>query len=256
MMFLAADIGNTGTKFGLFKKDEPFEMTFRFLTSGITGHEHIEDELLPKLAALGDLASITIASVVPAATEALVKILQRSHKEAKLAILKHDDVPIVNTYRTPGDAGIDRLLASFAAYSKWGKISKKPVIVISFGTATTFDCVSAGGEYLGGIIAPGVETGAKYLSQAAAQLPEVELVFPKYVLGKTTTESIQSGIMYGAIAMTEGLADKLRKEVFTDTEVTVIAAGGLAKLFEGRTKVIDHIAPHLVLEGIALVANN
>ncbi|MFI5264270.1 MAG: type III pantothenate kinase, partial [Candidatus Kapaibacterium sp.] len=256
MMFLAVDIGNTGTKFGLFKKDEPFAMTFRFPTSQITAHEHIEDELLPKLAALGDLSSILIASVVPKATDALTKIFQRSHNEAKLSIVGHEDIPFINKYKNPCEAGIDRLLASFAAYSKWGKDLKKPVIVISFGTATTFDCITAGGEYLGGAIALGVEASAKHLHEIAAQLPEVDLVFPKKILGTTTTESIQSGVMNGAVAMIEGLTEKLKREVFGKEEVIVVAAGGLANLFEGRTTVINHIAPHLVLEGIAITAQS
>jgi type III pantothenate kinase len=255
-MLLAVDIGNTGTKFGLFKKDEPFEMTFRFPTDQITGHEHIEDELLPKLAALGDLSSVLIASVVPNATDALIKILERSHKKAKITILKHTDIPIVNKYKNPNEVGIDRLLASYAAYSQWGKDSKKPVIVISFGTATTVDCISSNGEYLGGIIALGVESSAKHLSSITAQLPEIELVFPKHILGATTTQSIESGIMNGALAMIEGLVVKLKKEVFGNEEVIVIAAGGLSKLFEGKTDVIHHFASTLVLEGIAQSAFN
>ncbi len=256
MMLLAVDIGNTGTKFGLFKKGEPFEMTFRFPTSQLQAHEHIEDELLPKLAALGDLSSIAIASVVPVATKALIKILQRFHTEAAITLLEHTDIPIVNRYHHPAEVGIDRLLASLAAYSKWGKDPKKPVIVINLGTATTFECITAEGEYLGGAITLGVEAGAKYLHETAAQLPEIELVFPKNIVGTTTIESIQSGIMNGAVAMIEGLVVKLKKDVFETEDVIVIAAGGLSKLFEGKTDVIHHIAPSLVLEGIALSAFN
>jgi len=254
MMFLAVDIGNTGTKFGLFKKEEPFEMTFRFLTAQIVAHEHIEDELLPKLAALGDLSSILIASVVPQATEKLVKILERSHKEATIQKISHADIPIANKYKNPNEVGIDRLLACYAAYSQWGKDLKRPAIVISFGTATTIDCITAGGEYLGGMITIGVESSAQYLSHAAAQLPEIELQFPAHVLGTSTVESIQSGIMNGAVAMIEGLVKKLKEEIFPGEEVLVVAAGGLAKLFGEKLPVIGHVAPALVLEGIAMTA--
>jgi type III pantothenate kinase len=230
-------------------------MTFRFPTSSINTHEHIEDELLPKLSALGDLASILIASVVPKATDTLAKILQRSHKEAAIRILTNADIPIVNKYRDPSQVGIDRLLCSLAAYHRWGKEKKKPVIMIGLGTATTIDCINDEGEYLGGIIALGVESSAKHLSNITAQLPQIELNFPKQVLGQSTIESIQSGILYGAVAMIEGLVAKLHNEVYPDKEIIVVATGGLSKLFENKTQIINYIAPHLVLEGIAIVAN-
>lgn len=255
-MFLAIDIGNTSTKFGLFKEEEPFEMVFHFTTSSILSSEHIEDDLLPKLVALGDLSSIIIASVVPLGTDAIKNILLRSHKEAKITVLKNQDIPIVNTYKKPDQVGIDRLLSSLAAYSKWGKEVKKPTIVIGFGTATTIDCINSDGEYLGGIIALGIEASAKYLSQVAAQLPEIDLTFPNHILGQTTSESIQSGILYGSLSMIEGLIVELHDEVFSNQDVIVVATGGFSKLFENKTKVIDHITPNLVLEGIAISAFN
>src|SRR5207249_486113 len=108
-----------------------------------------------------------------------------------------------------------------------GKPGKKPLIVIDLGTATTFDCVNSAGEYLGGIIALGVEQSAEHLSSIAAQLPPIELRFPDHILGRSTTESMQSGILFGACAMIEGLVANLRKEVFPGKETLVIATGGL-----------------------------
>jgi type III pantothenate kinase len=256
MMFLAIDIGNTSTTFGLFKKEERFEMTFRFPTASIIEGENIEQELLPKLVALGDLDSVIISSVVPNATSRLREILNRTHKDATIKTLTNSDVPIVNKYRDPLQVGTDRLLCSLAAYQQYGIPAGKPLIVIGLGTATTFDCVNESGEYLGGIISLGVGSSAKYLSNIAAQLPEIELVFPEHVLGQSTTEAMQSGILYGAIAMIEGLIDRLRKEVFENKETIVIATGGLSKLFEGETPVINYFMPHLVLEGIAIIANS
>ena len=255
MMFLAIDIGNTSTKFGLFKDEEPFEMTFGFPTSSIISRKNFRTELLPKLEALGKLKSIIIASVVPKASAALTEILECSHEETKIRVLKNSDIPIVNKYDNPEEVGIDRLLSSLAAYKMFGKDAKKPVIVISFGTATTIDCINAEGDYLGGIITLGIEASAKHLHQIAAQLPEIELSFPKNILGRTTIESILSGIMNGAVAMIEGLVKKLQGENFSGKEIIVVATGGLANLFENKTPVINHIAPHLVLEGIA-IANN
>ncbi len=255
MMFLAIDIGNSSTKFGLFKQNEPFEMTFGFPTASILSGESFRTELLPKLQALGKLDSIIIASVVPKASEALKEILEGSHEEASIRLLKNSDVPIVNNYDDPDQVGIDRLLSSLAAYHLLGKDAKKPIILIGFGTATTIDCINADGQYLGGIIALGIEASAKNLHQIAAQLPEIELSFPKNILGRTTTQSIQSGIMNGAVAMIEGLVEKLHAENFPEKEILVVATGGLAKLFENKTPFIHQIAPHLVLEGIAIATN-
>jgi type III pantothenate kinase len=254
MMFLAIDIGNTSVSFGLFKKEEPFEMTFRFPTASILSGDHIEDELLPKLVALGDLDSILIASVVPKASDELVKILGKTHKEAAIKVLRNEDIPIINRYHNPSETGTDRLLASLAAHQLFGKISGKPIIVISLGTATTFDCTTETGEYLGGCIALGVGSGAKHLAEITAQLPEIELVFPVHVLGKSTSESIRSGIMFGAVAMIEGMIERLHSEVFPGKEILVVATGGLSNIFEGKVRGVHNVVPHLVLEGIALIA--
>jgi type III pantothenate kinase len=255
MKYLAIDIGNTFVKFGLFKNEEPLEMTFGFPTVSLIAHENIEGELLPKLVTLGDLDGIAIASVVPKATDVLVKFLHGAHKQVKTRILTNTDIPIINSYYDPSQVGIDRLLSSLAAYHHWGRIEKKPVIVIGLGTATTIDCMNAEGEYLGGIITLGVEQSAKQLHQIAAQLPEIELVFPKHILGRSTVESIQSGILFGTVAMIEGLVVKLHEEVFPNQEIIVVATGGLSKLFENKTEYINHIASHLVLEGVAIVYN-
>ena len=253
-MFLAIDIGNTQSTFGLFKKEEPFEMIFRFPTASIIAGENITSELLPKLSALGDLDFVIIASVVPEASEALQKILETSHKEAKITLLKNSDVPIVNKYGDPEKVGIDRLLAALAAYERFSKAEKKPLIVVDLGKATTIDCVNINGEFLGGIITLGISSSAKHLSSIAAQLPEIELQFPDHVLGKSTQESMQSGILFGALSMIEGLISRLQEENFPGQEIIVVVTGGLSSLFEGRSKMIDHIAPHLVPEGIAIVA--
>jgi type III pantothenate kinase len=252
-MFLAIDIGNTSATFGLFK-DDILTMTFNFPTANILANENIEQELLPKLAALGDLQSITISSVVSQAAIILKEIFQRVHPEAKVIILKNENIPIVNKYDFPSQVGSDRLLACLAAYHKWGKTEKKPLIVIDLGTATTIDCVNAEGEFLGGIIMLGIASSAKSLANVTAQLPEIELTFPPQILGRSTIQNIQSGILYGALASIEGLVIKLKKEVFPDQEIIVAATGGLSHLLEGRTSLIDHFEPHLVLEGVALTA--
>jgi type III pantothenate kinase len=254
-MFLAVDIGNTSAHFGLFKQNEPFEMTFRFPTASIIAMENIESELIPKLSALGDLSSITLASVVPKATAALQKILAGSHPEAKITVLTNNDIPLRNNYTNPDETGIDRLLASYSAFIQWGKPLKKPMIVIDLGTATTFDCINIDGEFLGGIIALGIRSSADSLSKLGAQLPEIFLEFSDHILGQSTLESMQSGIMHGAIAMIEGLVMKLRNQVFPNDDVIVVATGGLSNILEGKTSAINYFSSNLVLEGISKLSH-
>jgi type III pantothenate kinase len=126
--------------------------------------------------------------------------------------------------------------------------------VVDLGTATTYDCISSDGVFCGGAIAPGLELGAEALTQRAAQLPSIELTFPSSVIGRTTTESIQSGVLYGGLAQIEGLVERLRQFRFPDEEPIVIATGGLSRLIEGRTSVITRFDPMLVLEGIRIAS--
>ena len=256
MTILALDIGNTSTHFGLFGSKGSLDATFTFPTAAIISGDRVNAELIQQLSSLGNLDSIFIASVVPEATKSLEQLLKRSHAETKVRTLKNQDVPLINRYQDPSKVGIDRLLVSLAAYTNWGRAEKKSTIVIDFGTATTFDCTNAGGEYLGGIIALGVASTANQLSRIAAQLPKIALEFPHHVLGSSTTESMQSGILFGALAMTEGLLTRIQEEVFPNQEIIVAATGGLAKLFEGRTSIINHFALNLVLEGIAITVNS
>ena len=152
-------------------------------------------------------------------------------------------------YSDPASVGADRLCNAVAAFQKYNQA----VIVIDFGTATTFDIVNNKAEYLGGIISPGVETTAWALYQRAAKLPKISLEFPKRVIGRSTDESMQSGILSGTVKMIDGLVEDIMKELKDDPQV--IATGGLAKLIQPRTKYIKQFFPHLVLEGLYQIFN-
>ncbi len=128
------------------------------------------------------------------------------------------------------------------------------MIVIDLGTATTFNCVNTDGEYLGGIISLGVESSARHLSSIAAQLPTIRLEFPPQVLGTDTIQSMQSGILYGALASLEGLVSRLQEEVFAGQEIITVSTGGLSRLFSGKTTFINYVDPALVLRGILITA--
>lgn len=247
MMLLAVDIGNTRTTYGAYS-DAELLATFSHETlkdgGNVTGDFFHQIARIPKPDIVG------IASVVPDVTRKTGLFIDAILRNIPIRIIGNTDVPIKNLYRNPFEVGTDRLLGSYAAYERWGKPEQKPLIVIDFGTATTFDCVSKQGEYLGGAIALGIEAGARYLSSIAARLPEVPLEFPPHVLGSNTVESMQSGILYGALEETEGLVRRLAREVFNGDEPLVVSTGGLAGLFSGKTMNIHHFEPYLVLDGI------
>lgn len=247
MTFVAVDIGNSFTKIRSVHSNRKKQFYYSFATGRLlAGDETIADDLRSNLASVEKGYNFWIASVVPKASEALATILIRTYPESIVHLLENSEVPIINRYKDPDQAGIDRLLAACAAHKKYDS----PLIVISFGTATTIDCVSREGEFLGGIIAPGIFSGAKMLHTSTAQLPEVPLQFPKHMLGKTTIHSIQSGVMFGAVEMIDGLVGRLKNEVFPKKKVNIITTGNAAsKEFLKRISGGDYHR-HLVLEGI------
>ena len=159
------------------------------------------------------------------------------------------DLGIKILYEEPGMVGSDRICNSVAGYEKYGG----PLIVIDFGTATTYDVVSKDGSYLGGVISPGIETASEILHIKAAKLPLVEQKFPGRIIGRNTEESIQSGIMYGAVVQVEGFVNLIKKEI--NNTPRVVATGGFAEIIKNRTKTIDFYEPFLILEGLNLIYN-
>ena len=152
-------------------------------------------------------------------------------------------------YSDPSTVGADRICNAVAAYQKFNNA----VIIIDFGTATTFDIINSKAEYLGGIIAPGIETTAWALYQRAAKLPKISLEFPQHVIGKSTMESMQSGIMLGSVKIVDGLVEEIIDEL--GEKPNIISTGGLSRLIQPRTKYIESYYPHLVLEGLYEIYN-
>jgi len=155
--------------------------------------------------------------------------------------------------RNKSEVGADRLVDALAAYKLYGG----PCLVVDFGTATTFDVISKKGEYLGGIIAPGVALGRDALYERTAKLPKVNISAPRSLIGKNTVSAIQSGLVYGYVAMVEGIVKKIKSEIQSPkSEIRVIATGGLAKLICKYTKVVDRIDTTLTLKGLKMVADD
>ena len=150
-------------------------------------------------------------------------------------------------YENPGEIGADRIVNAVAGYQIYGG----PLIIVDFGTATTFCSISKKGEYRGGVIAPGLNISAEALFQRAAKLPRIELVRPEKVIGKDTITSMQSGIIFGYVGLVEKLIDKMKKE--TKENATVVATGGLAGLIAPETESIHKVHPHLTLEGLKII---
>ncbi len=188
-----------------------------------------------------------ICSVVPRLDRRLKALVRNECGVSGVFLIGKDiEVPIRNRYRAPAEVGQDRLVNAYAGYARY----KKPLIIIDFGTAVTFDVVSAGGEYRGGVIVPGIPLSLYVLSHKAALLPEIEITVPRRVLGTTTRESMTSGIYHGYSALCEGVIKRLAKE--TRTRYKVIATGGNASYIAARHSFIHEVVRDLTAEGICL----
>ena len=250
-MLLAVDVGNTQTHIGIFSGQELIA-EWRISTQ----HQLTTDELaliFQQFLSFKDLSfsrqvtGVVIASVVPSLTGALREMVTRYFFFDPVVIEPgvRTGMPVLTD--NPREVGADRIVNAVAAYS----MVDGPVVVIDFGTATTFDGVSAKGEYLGGAIAPGVQISANALWTVAAQIQKVELVMPKSVIGKSTTESVRSGVLMGASAMVDGMIERMQKELGGDAEA--IATGGLAPLIlEDCFAPIRH-EPLLTLYGLRII---
>ena len=266
MSLLAVDIGNTSTTVGFFADERRtaestgmlqhrFDIPTRTLTHRALTRETLDAPLTAlALATLGKPEKIGIASVVTWASDELIVVLHEIYPEATILVVTSSNIPLRIQYPHPEELGTDRLLGALAAYRLFGLPERRPCIVIDLGTATTYDCITGDGVFLGGAIAPGLELGAEALAHRASQLPSIELSFPESVIGQSTVESMQSGVLYGGMAAIEGMIERLRAAAFPDERPIVIATGGLSRLVEGHTDAITHVDPALVLEGICLSA--
>ena len=193
------------------------------------------------------IEGIAIASVVPSLTPVLVALSERYLKREPLVVEPGVKTGMPVLYEPPGDVGADRIVNGVAALAAYGG----PVVVVDFGTATTFDIVTRKGEYAGGVICPGVGISADALFQRAAKLPRVDVRNPGRIIGRSTVGSIQAGLFFGYAAMVEGILARIQAEL--QEKVRVVATGGLAEVFAGEIPSIEAVDPVLTLTGLRLI---
>lgn len=244
---LAVDVGNSQIVAGLFAEAE-LAHSWRFSTRRDMTADELYSLLAPLLAqAKSPVEDSIVASVVPVLTEQVCSCLAHITGRQPLQV-----VPGVKTglkIRTdhPHELGADRIVNAVAGLS----LFTGPLVIVDFGTATTLDVVTADGEYLGGVIAPGPEVGADALFSRAARLPRVDLSVPERVVGRNSVDSVRSGLMYGHAAMIDGLIERIHAEV--GGKIQVIATGGLSSLIGPLLRRIDRIAPDLTLQGLRMI---
>ena len=251
-MILAIDIGNTTTNFGIFDA-KTLTSQCSIATQPWRTAEEITLQLKALAAArklhLSKAKEILICSVVPRMAVALGQAL-KSLEAVPIRMVGQDvEVPLKNKYTYPEQVGQDRLVGAYAAL----KAYKRDCIVADFGTAITIDVVTKSGEYLGGVIAPGLEISLEALASRTALLPKVELKEPPELLGRDTASSIRSGILYGGVALCDGLTTRLKRQYAP--KAVVVATGGASPLIAKHARTIDHLRPNLVLDGLLLLAH-
>ena len=249
-MLLAVDVGNTHTVIGVFDRERLVADWRMASVAHRTADEHwltIRNFFAGAGIAIDKIRGVGISSVVPDLTDILEAMAKKYLNVEPLTVSAALDLGIRILYSDPSQVGADRLCNAIAGYKKYGG----PLIVIDFGTATTFDVVAANGDYMGGVITLGLESVSSELHRRAAKLPKIELHFPDTIIGKDTVTSMQAGVMFGTVDAVEGTVRRIRKELGTDARV--IATGGLSTVIAGHTKIIQACEPSLVLEGVRLI---
>jgi type III pantothenate kinase len=252
-MLLAVDVGNSHTVLGLYE-DGRLVRSFRIAShAGRTTDEYhtLWLNLFSAAGIRGDQVHGSIlACVVPALTDVIVEVSQRMFGHTMLVVTPTTDTGVRIACDEPREVGADILVNVVAAYERV-RGESQGVIVVDFGTATTFDCVSPRGEYLGSSIAPGLQISADALFSRTAQLPRIAIQKPPTAIGTTTVRCMQSGIFFGYVGLVDGLVRRIQDELAFPCKV--IATGGLASLIQPESKTIDAIDEHLTLDGLRLV---
>ncbi len=249
-MLLVFDVGNTNTVIGVYAGRE-LKTHWRIRTDQLRTADEYGVELYNLFQYSGlrmlDVKAVAISSVVPTLMMELNRMCRKYFHCEPLVVGPGTKTGLVIKYDNPKEVGADRVVNAVAAIEKYGS----PLIILDFGTATTFCVVNQQGEYMGGAIAPGIKISTDALFSRASKLPRVELVMPKSMIGKNTVMSMQIGIMYGFVGQVEGIVNRMKEELGYSPKV--VATGGLAKLIANETDCIDVVDDFLTLEGLRLI---
>ena len=255
-MLLAIDVGNTNIVLGVFE-GELLTESWRLVTM----RERTSDEIGILVTHLFERSRIDLAlvdgiilsSVVPPLTRTMEEMCERYFEKSPLTVDPASNTGMPVLYQPPTDVGADRVVNAVAAYEAFGRAERIPLIVVDFGTATTFDAISKRGEYIGGVICPGIGISADALFQRAARLPRVDVRKPPSVIGRTTVTSMQAGLFFGYVSMVDGIVARMRAELEDGERAICIATGGMADVLAGETTVIQRVVPDLTLQGLRII---
>ena len=244
-MLLAVDVGNTQTVIGLYD-GQVLKEHWRIATERHRTGDELS-ALLARFVEFEELDGVVVSTTVPQLVREYTNFVERYVKAPLLLVGPGTRTGIAIRYDDPREVGPDRIVNALAAREKYGA----PCIVVDFGTSTNFDVVSAAGDYIGGVLAPGIEISMDALFARAARLFKVDFVAPPTVIGKTTATGLQSGFVYGFAGQVDGIVARIREEL--GVAARVIATGGLAGLVAPHSTTIDEVDPFLTLDGLRLV---
>jgi type III pantothenate kinase len=252
-MLLAININNTETKVGLFR-GESLEAHWRLTTTPQRTPDEWAATLTAYLAQAGrstqEIRAAVVASVVPPVTRGLCEAVERATTIVPRVVDGHSALPITLAVDEPLQVGADRILNTLAAAT----LFHRDTIVVDFGTATTFDCITADGRFVGGVIMPGIRTASDALIRGTAKLPATELIPPARVIGRRTDEAIRAGVLLGTADAVDGIVRRIKAEWPNGTTPQVIATGGLASLIAPLAREIESVHPDLTLTGLRIAA--
>jgi type III pantothenate kinase len=255
-MLLAIDVGNSNIVLGVFDGDRLTEswrlQTLRERTADELGIL-VTHLLVERQVDRARVDGIIISSVVPPLTGTMEEMAERYFGRAPMTVDPSTNTGMPILYTPPSDVGADRVVNAVAAYAMFGRADRRPVIAVDFGTATTFDVISAAGEYIGGVICPGIGISADALFQRAARLPRVDVRKPPSIIGQTTVTSMQAGLFFGYVSMVDGIVQRIRAELPGGDRATCIATGGMASVLSHETTAIQQVEPDLTLQGLRLI---
>ncbi|HDJ24342.1 MAG TPA: type III pantothenate kinase [Candidatus Aminicenantes bacterium] len=249
-MILAIDIGNTSISLGVFQQDKLLKKWRIHSDSEQTADEYaliLLDLITWAKIKEEDIEGAIISSVVPPLTPIFQQVTRQLFSKRALVVGPGLKTGMAILYENPQEVGADRVVAAVAAFHKYGG----PLVVVDFGTATTFDAISPQGDYLGGAIAPGIEMAAQALYEKTAKLPRIEIRQPASVIGKTTEGSMQAGLFYGYQGLVEGILREMKQVLGPTTKV--VMTGGWAEFFSKQEKANVYHEPDLVLDGLRLL---